>query len=372
MKYLFTLLFILSGLFANSQVYYLIVGTYTTGSKSEGIYIYKFNAGRGIVLPGSKMVAAEDPSYLVVSPDQNFVYAVNSHKDGKEGEVSAFAFDKVKGELKLLNKQPTGGGNPCYVTTDSTGKFIAVANYDGGNLSIFSTNADGSLKPYTQLIQHEGYSVNYTRQDKPHVHCVEFSPDQKYLFATDLGTDRLYQYKFDPKNTKPLTEAETPYQTLPDGSGPRHFTFHPNGKAAYLLNELSGTVTVYNYNNGQLTEVQSVNSTTAGDKNERGSADIHATTNGKFLYTSNRGKANDITIYKLSMEGKLNETGHQSVNDQPRNFVVDPSGKFLLVGSRTTGTIQIFSINPNFGLLEDTGNKIQVEMPACLKLVPVK
>ncbi len=370
MRYTLLLLFTILFSSSHSQIYNLIVGTYTKG-KSEGIYVYRFNTQRGIFLPNVvSKVATENPSYLVVSADQKFVYAVNENS-GDNGTISAFSFDKTKGELKLLNKQ-VSGSDPCYVTIDSTGKFVLAANYNGG-ISVFKTNADGSLQPRIQNIEHDGYGVIYERQDKSHVHSVAFSPDQKYVFAADLGNDRLYQYKFDPADTKsPLKPADNPYITLSDGSGPRHFTFHPNGKYAYLLNELSGQIHTYAYTNGQMQEMQTIASTTIGDKFQKGSADIHVTPNSKFLYSSNRGKANNIAIFKVAHDGKLNEGGHQPVNAHPRNFVVDPTGKFLLAASKDQNTIQVFAINPNYGLLEDTGVKLEVDMPVCLKFVPVK
>jgi 6-phosphogluconolactonase len=353
---------------AQNNTYYMFVGTYTSG-KSDGIYVYSFNAQRGITKLVSKTTGVADPSYLVVSPDQKFVYSVNQTK-GKP-EISAFSFDKTKGELKLLNKQPANEG-PCYITIDSTGKFIVVAEYSNGSLGVYKTNADGSLTPRVQTIQHDGYGIVYDRQDKSHVHSAVFSQDQQYLFAPDLGNDRLYQYKFDKNAAEPLSPAETPYYTLPDGSGPRHFVFHPNGKTAYLLNELSGEVVAYRYNNGQLQEIQTIASTTEGGKYEKGSADIRITPNAKFLYTSNRGKANDITVYMITPEGKLNKTGSKTVNGHPRGFNIDPTGKYLLVASRDKNTVQIMGINPNFGLLEEAGQAIEVDMPVFLTMIPAK
>ena len=371
MRSLLVLLTLLGTMSASAQSsYYLFVGTYTSG-KSEGIYVYRFNAQRGIATAVSKATGIENPSYLAISPDHRFVYAV-SENSSKAGEVVAFSFDKAKGVLTLLNRQPAGNG-PCYVTTDSTGRFVVVAEYGGGSIRVFRTNTDGSLQPASQVIEHEGYGIVYERQDKSHVHAVVFSPDQKYLFAPDLGNDRLYQYRFNPNEpTSPLSPAENPYYTLPDGSGPRHFTFHPNGQTAYLINELTGEVVAYQYSNGQLQEIQTIASTTVGGKYEKGSADIHVSPNAKFLFTSNRGKANDIAIYLLSKDGKLNKTGQQPVNEHPRNFVIDPTGKFLLVASKNNHSIQVFSINPNFGLLEDTGQKIEVDSPVCLKMIPAK
>ncbi len=354
--------------FAQSS-YYMLVGSYTSG-KNEGIHVYKFNAQRGFATLVSKVPGVENASFMVVSPDEKFVYVVNEHQ-GKAGEVSAFSFDKTKGDLKLLNKQPAGNA-PCYITIDSTGKFVVIAEYGSGSIGVYKTNVDGSLLPRIQTIEHEGYGIVYERQDKSHVHSVVFSPDQQYVFAADLGNDRLYQYKFNPNEAAPLTPATTPYYTLPDGSGPRHFTFHSNGKTAYLLNELRGEIAVYNYENGELKEMQTIASATAGGEYEKGSADIHISPNSKFLFTSNRGKSNTISIYLLSKEGKLNKSGEQKVNEHPRNFTIDPTGKFLLVASKNNNTVQIFAINPNFGLLEEASQKLDIEQPVFLTMIPVK
>ena len=361
-------------IFADAQnpIYYLLVGTYTNTGKSDGIYVYRFNPNKGEATFVSK-TASSNSSYLTVSKDQKFVYAVNENHGDKPGEVSAFSLDKAKGELKLLNKQPSGGDDPCYITIDSTGKNVIVANYNGGNLSVLKTNTDGSLLPYAQLIAHDGYGVNVKRQELPHVHSTVFSPDEKFLYVANLGNDRLYRYNFsasDPSNI--LTATDPPYYEIPDGSGPRHFVFSVNKKYAYLINELSGNVIAYEYNNGQLKEIQTIASDKTPGKQDKGSADIHVTPDGKFLYTSNRATANDITIYKIESDGKLNEVGHQAVGAHPRNFMIDPTGRFLLGANRDSNSIQIFVINKNYGLLQDTGVKIDIDQQVCLKMVPVR
>lgn len=369
MRYIFLFIFLVMSLIATAQnnTYYMLVGTYTSG-KSEGIYVYRFNAQRGLVTPVGK-VATENPSYMVVSPDQRFVYAVNENK-GKPGEISAFSFNKTKGELKLLNKQPAGDA-PCYISIDSTGKFLVIAEYNGG-VSVYKTNADGSIAARIQTLQHDGYGIVYERQDKSHPHSAVFSPDQKFVFVADLGNDRLYQYKFDKNAAEPLSPAETPYVVLPDGSGPRHFTFNPDGKTAYLLTELTGEILAYTYSSGQLQEIQTIPSATAGGKHDQGSAHIQLSPNAKFLFTSNRGASNNIAIFMITKDGKLNKSGEQKVNDHPRNFTIDPTGKYLLVASKNQNTIQLFGINQSFGLLEVAGQPIEIDQPVFITMVPAK
>lgn len=350
---------------AQNNTYYMLVGE----KSGTGISVFRFNAQRGVSTFVSKVTDIDNAMYMVVSPNQKYVYAVRETKGSPE--VWAFAFNKTKGELKLLNKQPANEG-PCYITIDSTGRFIIGAEYGNGSLGVYKTNADGSLSPRVQSITHDGYGIVYERQEKSHVHSVVFSPDQKFLFAADLGNDRLYQYRFDPKAAEPLTPAETPFYSVNDGSGPRHFIFHPNGKFAYLINELIGDVVAYSYDGNGLHELQTIASATEGGQYEKGSADIHITPNAKFLYTSNRGKSNNVTVYSITADGKLNKTGEKKVNEHPRGFNIDPTGKFVLVASRDQNTIQLFTINPNFGLLEDAGTPISVDAPVFITFIPAK
>ena len=360
-------------LYAQNPIQYLLVGTYTSSGKSEGIYVYRFNPNKTETTLMSVAKGVQNPSYLAISKDQKFVYAVNENHGDNGGDVSAFALDKAKGELKFLNKQPSMGDDPCYVTVDSTGKNVIVANYSGGNVVVLKTNDDGSLQPVVQNIMHDGYGVNVQRQEMPHPHCAVLSPDEKFLFVANLGNDRLYRYAFNAKDaTNPVTPLDPPYYVLPDNSGPRHFTFSANGKFAYLLNELSGTIVVYSYDNGNLTEIQTIASDVSAAKGDKASADIHPTADGRFLYTTNRITANEVAMFKMASDGKLAENGRQPVGGHPRNFMIDPSGRFLLVASRDANTIQIFIINKNFGILQDSGVKIDVPQPVCLKMVPVK
>lgn len=373
MKKLLIAALLFSASFVNAQnpIQYLLVGTYTTSGKSDGIYVYKFNPNRNeATLIGS--TKAENPSFLAISKDQKYVYAVNENHGGdKGGDLSAFALDKKKGTLTLINKQPTGGDDPCYVAIDSTGKTLVVANYSGGNMSVFKTGADGGVQPYAQLIAHDGYGVNVKRQEMPHVHCTVFSPDQKYVFAADLGNDRLYRYAFNGADAEPLKPLDPPYYEIPDGSGPRHLTFSPDKKYAYLINELTGNIIAYSYNNGALTQIQTLPSDITKGKEDKGSAEIDITPNGKFLYTSNRVTANEIVAYKVNSDGTLLEVGRTPTGMHPRHFMIDPTGRFLLVANRDSDNIQIFLINKNYGLLEDTKVTISVPSPVCLKMVPV-
>ncbi len=376
MKKIFLAGFIFLSFYVNAQnpIFYMLVGTYTNApSKSTGIYVYKFNPNKGeVTFIGN--TNSSNPSYLTFSRDQKFVYAVNENSGDSSGTVSSFAFDKTKGELHFLDKQPTGGDDPAYVSIDSSGKNVLVANYSGGNLAAFKTNADGSLQPYAQLIAHEGYGVNVKRQEMPHPHCAVFSPDEKYVYSCDLGNDRLYRYKFNANDaTNILSDTDPAYFELPDGAGPRHITFSPNKKFAYVICELSGNIFVYQYDagSGAMTEIQTIASDNQSIKGDKNSAEIALTPDGKFLYTSNREPTNDITIYKTQTDGQLLVVGHQPVGAHPRFFMIDPTGHFVLVACRDANNIQLFSINKNYGLLENPQVLLSVDKPVCIKMVPV-
>ncbi|TAL51901.1 MAG: lactonase family protein [Chitinophagaceae bacterium] len=371
-KFLFaalTILFFFSASGQGSNEHYLIIGTYTSG-KSEGIYVYKFNSVTGESSQVSKIFTS-NPSFVTVSPDEKFLYAVN---EDQPGGVTAFSFDKMTGTLKVLNKQPSGGDDPCYITTYKTGKWVVAGNYTGGNLSVLPVSKDGSLGTATDIVNHTGSSVNSARQEKPHVHSTVFSKDYKYLYVPDLGIDKVMIYSFDSKNGK-LKPAATPEVLVEAGAGPRHFDFHPNGKFAYLMEELTGSISVYYYGKkGSLSLQQNITALPHDYLGSMGSADIHVSPDGKFLYGSNRGESNTIAIFSIDQHtGKLTARGHQStLGKAPRNFNFDPTGKFLLVANQNSDEIVVFKRDIQTGLLTDTGKRIQVPNPVCLKWINTK
>lgn len=363
-------LLLLGFLFVNAQKNYLLVGTYTTG-KSEGIYVYHFDSKTGD-FDSVSMIKTSNPSYLAVSPNEKFVYAANENaKDGNGGEVSAFTFNKTDGKLSFINKQFSRGDDPCYVSVDKTDNWIATANYTSGTLSILPITRNGGLDTATSVIQHTGYSVNTERQTSPHVHCTIFSADNKSLYATDLGTDKVMIYSFDAKSGG-LTESGS-ILTEP-GAGPRHFTFHPNNKYAYLIEELTGTISAYRSVNGDFELVQNISALPMDYMGSVGSADIHVSPDGKFLYGSNRGESNTIAIFKINPKtGWLTLVGHQStLGKTPRNFNFDPSGNFLLAANQNSDEIVVFKVDKKTGLLSDTRKRIKVGNPVCVKWITAK
>lgn len=349
--------------------YYLITGTYT-GGKSKGIYVHTFNTGDGTFKEISH-VETPNPTFLAVSDDEKFVYAVNELADNDNGGfINAYAFDKQTGTLRFLNKQLTAGDAPCHVDIDKTGKWVAVGNYSSGTIAVLPIQQDGQLGPATEVVRHTGTGVNPNRQEKPHVHCNIFSRDNKWLFTADLGIDKVMIYAFDEKTGK-LTAGDQPFEKSQDGKGPRHITFHPNNKFAYLIEEMGGSVTAYEYADGKLKTIQNIASIQPEDTAFIGSADIHVSADGKFLYASNRGGFNTLVIYSIDQAtGLLTLIGHQhSGGAIPRNFTIDPSGNYLLAGNQDSDYISIFKRDGNTGLLTETTDRIAVGKPVCLKWI---
>lgn len=346
----------------------LLIGTYTKNGKSEGIYVYEFDSQTGKATYKNKASGVSNPSYLDISKDGKFVYAAN---ENKKGGVSAFSFNPVTGALQLLNSQPTHGSAACYIDIDNSRKFVFSGNYSSGNLVVYPVLQDGSLAEAAQVIQHAGSSADKSRQESPHVHSTILSPDQKFLLVSDLGTDKISTYAFDNKNyKKPLTPANPPFATAAPGSGPRHLDFHPNSRFVYALMEMTGDIIVYSYKNGVLNTIQTISMLPPEFKGKTGAADIHVSPDGKFVYASNRGDANEIVIFAIDQNsGKLTVAGRQStLGKTPRNFVMDQDGRFLLAANQDSDQVVIFKRDQQSGQLTDTGERIDVGMPVCLKL----
>lgn len=373
MKFSLTIIASLFFLPALCQEHYLLVGTYDS-PKSEGIYVYRFNSSTGTAKEMSH-IKTSDPSFLAISPDEKYVFAVNENADstGKGGGVSSFSFDKTTGKLTVISKQSSEGNHPCYISVDKTGKWVIAGNYSSGNLSVLPVLPDGILEKATDTIQHAGKGPNTERQLGPHVHATVFSPDNKYLLVTDLGLDRIISYEFDAlKGKLNHQQAYIVYST--PGTGPRHLDFSPSGNNVYVLHELASQVESFRWNNGNLFALEQMTTMPKTYSGPAGSADIHVSPDGKFLYASNRANSNTIAIFSIGRDnGKLKLVGHQStLGLTPRNFNFDPTGKFLLVGNQNSDEIVIFKRNIKKGLLTDTGHRISVGKPVCIKWISTK
>jgi 6-phosphogluconolactonase len=358
-------IFALTTIQAQGNKLNLIVGTYTKPCDSKGIYVYEFDSKTGDFKLKNNTENIVNPSYLTVSSDNKFVYSVNE-TDNKSA-VSAFGFNSKSGKLDFINSQNTKGAGSCYIINDE--KNVITANYSSGSISVLGKNSDGSIGEVKQVIQHTGKGINAERQEAPHVHMVYFSPDKKYVLVNDLGTDNVYVYGYDKNSaTKTLDDLDLKSRiSLKPGSGPRHLTFSKDGQFVYVLQELSGALTTFSYANGMLKKVFETNIIAKDYKGEIRSADIHISPDGKFLYATNRGEMGEISAFKILKNGVLELVERTStLGKGPRNFAIDPSGNFLLVGHQFSNTIVVFKRDLKTGRLTATGKKIDLCSPVCL------
>jgi len=355
----------------SNQVHMIYIGTYTSG-KSEGIYGYQFDPQSG-ALTRVNSIKSTNPSFLAIDRSKRYLYAVNEVGEylGKpSGGVSAYVIERPNLNLRLLNEQATQGADPCHLSVDSKRKVLLVANYTGGNVSVLPIRPDGTLGMVMDVKQHEG-SGPKEQQKGPHAHCIMLDRNERYAFASDLGIDKVMIYRFD-RATGKLRPAQQPFAELKSGAGPRHLTFHPNGKYFYVIDELDSTMTVFGYDerNGTLTHIDTVSTLPSDFSGTSYCADVHVSQSGKFLYGSNRGH-NSIVVFEIDPRtGKLKVVQHISTaGDWPRNFTIDPSGAFLLVANQRSDNVVTFSIDPGTGQLKPTGHNESIPSPVCLRFL---
>lgn len=356
---------------ADAQKYLVYIGTYTDHG-SQGIYAYNFDPSTNKLTALGLAAATLNPSFLVVTRDHRFLYAINEmdHFQGKSaGAVSAFSVEAATGKLTLLNQVSTRGPGPAFITLDKTERYVLVANYGGGSVAVFARKPDGSIGKLTTFVRHTGSSVNPQRQGAPHAHCIAMSPDNRFAAVTDLGTDQVFVYPFDPFHGT-LGKARITH-TGP-GVGPRHLTFSADGKFVYVINELASTVVAYSFHlqDGEMVPIQTISTLPATFKGTNTGAEIVLLPSGKFLYASNRG-GDSIAVFAVHpAKGTLSliETV-PTEGKTPRNFAVDPSGQWLLAANQDSNSVYTFHIDPKSGRLTVTGEPIQVFSPSMVDFV---
>jgi len=352
--------------------YLLYIGTNVADEQASTIFLYRVSGSTGTMVRVSEQRGGASPTYLTMAPGHRFLYAVSetqTFRGAPGGSVSAFAVDPGTGGLKLLNQQPSNGASPCYISLDRTGKAALVANYMSGNVSELPVAADGQLGPPT-TDQQTGRGP-HKNQNASHAHCLLPDPANKFAFAVNLGTDQVIGYRLDPASGQ-LTRQPAPAFVAKPGAGPRHLVFHPNGKQAYLINELNSTVTAlaYDATAGQFRELQTLSALPAGYTGENSCADIHVSPNGLFLYASNRGH-NSIAVFAID-SGNGTLVPIQDVDTQgktPRNFTLDPAGRLLLVANQNSNNVVSYRVDPQSGLLTPTGQSTEVPSPMFLQVV---
>lgn len=350
------------------------VGTYT-GAKSKGIHVFRFDAAAGKLTPMGLAAECQNPTFLAVHPNRKFLYAINEvGSRAKPGTLAAFRIERETGKLVSLNQESVGGPGPCHLTVDAAGRNVLAANYGGGSIACLPLKEDGSLGAATTFIQHQGSSVNKQRQEGPHAHGIYLDPANRFAFVPDLGLDKVMVYRFDgAKGT--LTPADPAFVASQPGAGPRHFAFHPNGRFAYVINELDSTVVAlaYDAERGMLKPFQTLPTLPADFTGKSSCAEIEVHPNGKFAYGSNRGH-DSLAVYAIdAATGRLTFVEHQPTQGKnPRHFAIDPTGQWLVAENQSSDSMVVFSIAPATGRLTPTGQKLEVGAPVCLKFVPVK
>ncbi len=288
----------------------------------------------------------------------------------KGDSVRSFSIEKNSHNLRLLNTRSLGGSfGAVHLEVDKTGKWLIVGSYSSGSVTVLPIQKNGIIGKVSQTIQHEGKSIDTLRQEKPHVHSINIAPDNKYVFVPDLGIDKIMTYGFNAQTGR-LAKGEVPFTVVSPGSGPRHFAFHPNGKFAYVIQELDATITGFYCGGGTLEAFQTVKTLPDDYAGRKWAADIHISPDGKFLYGSNRGH-DSLVIFSVDKEsGKLSLVGHQTVHGKtPRNFAIDPTGNFILVANQDSDNITIFKRNKETGKLTFVDKEIIVSQPVCLKFI---
>jgi 6-phosphogluconolactonase len=348
------------------------VGTYTDGT-SRGIYRSSLDLATGKATAPVLAAEAKNPSFLALHPSGRFLYAVSEIDElagAKTGAVMAFAIDPKTGDLGFLNQQPSEGGAPCHLVVDRSGKNVLVANYGGGTVAVLRTSGDGRLAPATSVRLHEGQGPNSARQQKPHAHGIYLDAAERFAFSPDLGADRVFVYRFDA-----LTGVLTPHGAAPlePGFGPRHLAFHPKGRHAYVIGELSNTIAVFGYDpaKGELSLLETVKTLPEGFTGTSYTAEIEVSPDGRFLYGSNRGH-DSLVVFRIdATSGRLALAGHVPVGGAwPRHFTIESRGGVLLAAHQRSATIAFFRLDPASGMPSPLGVSLALDRPACL--LPVK
>jgi len=359
---------------AAAAQYFVYFGTYTGGqSTSKGIYVARLDTATGALSDPELAVETTNPSFLALHPSGGYLYAVGETGGAKGGAVSAFSIDRMTGRLSLLNQVSSLGSGPCHLAVDKTGRYVIVVNYGSGSTAAFALREDGALGDSTALLQHAGASVHPKRQQGPHAHSVNLSPDNRFAVVADLGLDQLLVYRFDAASGA-LQPNEPPFAKVAPGSGPRHFAFHPSGRFAYVINELSSTVTAFSWDakRGVLTEIETVVTLPKDFAGENYTAEVVVHPNGRFLYGSNRGH-DSLAVFSIDQRGRLKLVEHVPTQGHfPRNFALHPSGAYLLAANQRSDNIVVFSVNPRTGRLSPTGRQIRVGSPVCVRFLPVQ
>lgn len=363
----FSLLFAMSLHAADPLVF---ISAFASGDKAA-IHAFAFDSQQGKLKPLKRTTDLQNPFFLAIAPDKQHLFAIDTAKFGgpENGFVAAYTIDGRGGDLKRLNKASTRGTASCYLSVDATNKTVLVANYSSGSVAALPVKSDGSVEEASSFIQHEGSSVNPERQKGPNAHSIVISPDNRYVLAADLGIDKIMIYRLDVSKAELKPNEAQPFAKQKPGSGPRHITFHPNGKRVYVINELANTVTVFDYDvgKGTLTGKQTISTVPADFTGKSYTADVKITPDGKFLFGTNRGH-DSIASYRIADDGMLTLLKiDRSLGKGPQNLLITPDGRWLLCANMPGNNVVVFSIDAASGALKANGDPVEMPLPSCIR-----
>jgi 6-phosphogluconolactonase len=349
----------------------VFVSSFASGEQGA-IHAFALDSKAGVLKPLNRTSGVENPFFLSVSPDQKFLYSIFAPTFGgpESEQVAAFRLEGRSGKLSPLNRQSSKGTASCFLEVDSTGKSLLVANYSSGSVASYGLKPDGSLSEPVSFVQHSGSSVNSSRQKEPHAHCFVISPNNQFAYAADLGIDQIVCYKLD-SATATLSPARQPFVRTPPGTGPRHLTFHPNGKFIYVINELLNSVTLFDFlpESGMLIERQTISTLPADFEGVSHCADLKITPNGRFLYGTNRGH-DSLAAYRIADDGQLSLIEIiPSLGKGPQNLAITADGLLLLCANMPGNNVAAFRINAEHGKLTSAGSPVEITSPSCIRIL---
>ncbi len=348
----------------------VFISAFASGDKA-GIHAFSFDSKTGALKPLHRTTDIQNPFFLAISPDKRFLYAIDAEKFGGPDDefVASYALEERTGKLKRLNQQSTRGTASCYLDVDATGKSVLVANYSSGSVTSLPVQPDGSLGGAASFVQHSGSSVDSERQKGPNAHSIIVSPDNRFALAADLGIDKIMIYHLDTATAKLTPNEAQPFAKLAPGSGPRHLSFHPNGKRVYVINELANTVTFFDCDteNGTLIERQTISTLPSDFTGKSYTADLKITPDGKFLFGTNRGH-DSIASYRIGDDGKLTLIDIEpSLGKGPQNLLITPDGRWLLCANMPGNSVFVFQIDAASGKITKVGDPVEIPMPSCIR-----
>lgn len=373
MRYLKTIgLFTVLGMFigcktnapsTNRKIYTFCVGTYTKDT-NDGIHVIEYNSITNKLSLKQIITGSENPSYIIANKNKNILFVGEEVGSETGGKVSSYFYDEKEDTFTKQSSLPTKGDHTCVIAVDKKNRYLIAGNYSGGNIIVFSLDEKGTILKEIQRIDHFGSNPNSDRQEKSHIHDLVFQPNQKKLFVTDLGSDKIYIYDFNPKASEPLKPSKIPFVAIKKGSGPRHLIFNQKGTYFYVINELTADMEVYSYSNQSIILKQSVSLALPNTESDKSGAEIKISVKGKYLYATNRGGYNEINtfvihadthelyaIQRIKTEGKT-----------PRSFEITPDGKYILIANQDSDNVTIFKVLPD-GTLQKTGAQLQIPTP---------